>query len=64
MSLNLLLSMSIALYDIGVPYRKSGSIAPAYTDLRAACWSPQLILPDFIAKISIFTLFSHVVRVL
>jgi len=37
MSLSLLLAISIALYHIGAPYRRSGSIVPVYIDLRAAC---------------------------
>jgi len=36
LSLILLLHMSIALYHIGAPYRRSGSIAPVYIDLMAA----------------------------
>ena len=46
MSLSLLLAMSITLYHIGATYRRSGSIASVYIDLRAAYWSPQLGLAD------------------
>ena len=45
-SLSLLLAVSIALYHIVTSYRRSGSIALVYIDLRAACWSPQLSLAD------------------